>query len=1134
MGWRYDAFGVLRPLDNWFVSVTGPRLCENEYVYLWQLYRNGFLSLGDFKLWHDHSFNGVLPEHLWSDLVSQDLASVLDTRLFSDNQKKVMKPEGSVVYDSAGGHSVSDRGVPRCVMDNARPGGVVLCYSGGGKSHFVKEVGSDTVIDGDSLVHFPGGWQRSRKLRKSVMSQYQHNVANAALCGKTVLVNVNDDKVVDYWLRAGIVVGFVPVSPSLLKQRARSGALRSDQVGRVRHLTECEGSWRRAGICTYSTLGDAVDAAARCVRGGPVAQLPTLLRLLKEGRYCAESHSWLAKRIFPTTSRMLEEREQVSVGLSLAYAQDQLQQGFLTYDQLCTLLQRLVGFGGQMCSNVVQWCCGLDGGWGEFLRLDALFGLLNGDIASYIKICKHIHTLIRNADSVAWFDGIFSVDHYLYLQLLTGRFRFGHLDFAEELASRATPATPINDNAYGCEPGTFEGLVENVADYLASLYADGCMAQADKTLDDFCADFLSWSTSGSAPSKGLAVVAGDGSVFPTSGGSKVAQLNVMGPRGILECFGIRPNCIGQPTHKYEAGKLRMLLPGPLRHWIMESIALWGGEGHVLRSIDNITLEQNSFVEFSQMTMRMTSSMGGFVRACSDFADYNILHTFKRMQMLWFKQAQAIAGKLALPPCTDITDAKTMTDFMQLACRWCANALDKVEARLPTGQFVELVRGLWSGWRSTMYINVTYNFAYTTAQRLMFIRRYGRDPLSRYSVLGDDMEGDSPSLWTALKFVSLIDELGLDAQADKQMVSLRRAEYLRLMYREGPSISGSYCRAIAGLTSGDTQTSPRYAGIKSVQNVSDGINRCIRRGGHEARFERMRSIAVKFWSVVEHNGQKFRPKASVLRSPTWLGGMGVCRCDGRDVVFAANATPGAVGTKVRQQGAALSKLMCSLGYGKIASWYDGPLPLSSDVDASILTSILPAQLRSKLVALERLKTVEYYRQKSRIVKPVLLPELSIRFNDIIDRGLNLDAASLVAEAKPDKWWSGMVRDVLGPLASHPKSERLLGKSAEQKMINVVTHTTNRVHDARTKFLGLDPLTRLNTVTGELKLPSPLAGKISPLLRHIVACCHSAYILWLKQQSFSKPAEWHRSMVNALYTFEMCFLARQNSLVELWRV
>jgi septum formation topological specificity factor MinE len=722
----------------------------------------------------------------------------------------------------------------------------------------------------------------------------------------------------------------------------------------------------------------------------------------------------------------------------------------------------------------------------------------------------------------------------MYLQLLTGRFRFGHLDFSEELASRAQPATPINDHAYGCEAGTFENLVGNVADYIATLYADGCMAQADKSIEDFCADFLSWSTSGSAPSKGLYVADQDGNSYSTSGGSKVAQLNTMGVQGILDCFGDRPQCVGQPTHKYEAGKLRMLLPGPLKHWIMESIALWGGEGHVLRSIDNITMEQNSFVEFSQMTMRMTSSMCGLVRACSDYADYNILHTFKRMQMLWYKQARAIAGKLSLPACTEITSARTMTDFMQIACRWCASALNRVSAKLPDGQLVELVRGLWSGWRSTMYINVTYNFAYTTAQRLMFIRRYGIDPLSRYNVLGDDMEGDSPSLWTALKFVSLVDELGLDAQADKQMVSLRRAEYLRLMYREGPTVCGSYCRAIAGQTSGDTQTSPRYAGIRSVQNVNEGINRCIRRGGNLERLERMRNIAVKFWSVVEMNGQKYRPKASVLRSPAWLGGMGVCRCDGKDAIFAANETPGAISQKVTQQHAHLSKLMCSAGYSMISSWYDGRPPASGDVDSAILVGILPPALKSKLIALERLKTVEYYRQKSRTIKPCIVLELQEEFFAIMDKGIRLDANSLSVDAKPDKWWSGMVRDVLGPLASHPKADRFLGRTTEQKMLNVITHSTNRVHDARAKFLNLDPLTRKNTVTGELKMPSPLAGLVSPLLRHVVACCHSAYILWLKRQSLSCNTEWYTSMVNALYTFEMCFLARQTAFLSKWRV
>jgi hypothetical protein len=505
-----------------------------------------------------------------------------------------------------------------------------------------------------------------------------------------------------------------------------------------------------------------------------------------------------------------------------------------------------------------------------------------------------------------------------------------------------------------------------------------------------------------------------------------------------------------------------------------------------------------------------------------------------MKNLWRSHARALDVRLGLEANQTTTDGQSMLNFVRKACRWAAAALNDVQAKIDDDTYIRLVRGLWTGWRSTMYINVTFNYAYTTAQRLMFIKKFGVDPLSRYNVLGDDMEGDSPSLWTALKFVSLIDPLGLDAQASKQMVSMRRAEFLRLMYRDGETISGSYCRGITGFTSGDTQTSPRYAGVKATQNVCSGINRLIRRGGEAERLEKAKSLLVRHWSAIRVGNNIYRPSADVLRSPTWMGGMGVCRHDGRDARFVAVKSARTRKPRFSQKNSQLSKLMIKKGWHLVRDWNSNFIPTSSDVDMSVMARITPAAVKKEYVTMEREDTIAYYRQRGVKFKQTIVPQLWEKFYTT-HRALCDKAPTLPKVAyKPNDWWKGLVRDAMGPLAAHPQAERLMGRAGPQKLRNVLSSVTANVVDAKTKLLSIDEETRMATVNGNLETPSPLAGLVSPLSRHLVALCHSHIVEWLCIKRFRTSMMWNRSIVNALYTFEKFFLHIQMTLVSKYRV
>jgi hypothetical protein len=143
--------------------------------------------------------------------------------------------------------------------------------------------------------------------------------------------------------------------------------------------------------------------------GNPLLQ--TLLGLVRKNQYKEGEHSWMVRRIFPTTSRMLEEREQVSCANAVALTQQQVQLMQASYGDVAEVIRLVVGLGGQMLSNVLLWCCGLDGGFREMLRLHRKFGWFNGDLKGYMQATKEFHNLVRNTDDVAWFEGIYNADH---------------------------------------------------------------------------------------------------------------------------------------------------------------------------------------------------------------------------------------------------------------------------------------------------------------------------------------------------------------------------------------------------------------------------------------------------------------------------------------------------------------------------------------------------------------------------------------------------------------------------------------------------------------------------------------------------------------------------------------------------
>uniref|UniRef100_A0A2V0RI61 RdRp n=1 Tax=viral metagenome TaxID=1070528 RepID=A0A2V0RI61_9ZZZZ len=550
------------------------------------------------------------------------------------------------------------------------------------------------------------------------------------------------------------------------------------------------------------------------------------------------------------------------------------------------------GIGGQMFSNLVM---------ASLVNLDNCHVVEclvaqnwhRCGIEYYTTITKEVSEVARRSGvgdcPALHLDRTVSYHSLMYLQNLAGRFGYKELSSTDDIEKRTYEGRSQRTYSGGeWLRSRFDEIAEDGMHDVAVAYARGVSGRRDWSAEDFIANLTLIGTSGSAPTKEMSDVTMLDGTTERMGGTKTAWLNdKLTVQYLRQLFTAKPSIRGTGADKYECGKQRLLLPGPIQHWLLESIALLGGESRVYRENPHMTLEVRNMEELALLTTRLGFIARGGKGIASDFADHNILHKFRRMKDQWLRMAEVLD-----PGVSGLIDkAWGRGDYKQFAaaaCRWAAAALDDVAARgksvgsIPGGDrdgYVRLVRGLWSGWRSTTFINTTFNEHYQRTTIESFKRIYGREPLTEYHILGDDMAGGVRDEWSGLRFLEIIDFSGLDAQAMKQMLSNNRLEYLRLMYEDGASVWGNVNRAVSGLVSGDGQTSPVRAGLDTARAINESIHTVIRRSGCRDS-ESWRYTLVRYWATVEvgakGNKRKVAPSQSLLEASSAHGGMGCGR------------------------------------------------------------------------------------------------------------------------------------------------------------------------------------------------------------------------------------------------------------------
>jgi hypothetical protein len=857
--------------------------------------------------------------------------------------------------------------------------------------------------------------------------------------------------------------------------------------------------------------------------------------------------------LMPNSTTELAMRVKIPPDLALAcwHAAGQANKARCSVQTVRRLL-RTWGIGGQMFSCLLMTSLVNCDNSHVIDRLVAS-GVAERGIEYYVGVTKEISEVVRRAGigmcPMLGLERRVSYHSLMYLQNEAGRFGFNELTSASDIEKRMVEGRyqyVYNGNVWS--RSEFDRVAEAGMNDVATAYAQGVAGRANWTAEDLVANLTMIGTAGSAPRKDAPVVTLPDMNKEVMGATKTSWLNEhMNVEYIMSLFTMRPRIRGTGVDKYEAGKQRLLLPGPITHWLIESVALLGGEGRVYRSMPSVTLEVKNMEDLALMLTRLKMPSKGRVGVASDFADHNILHKYRRMIAQWLKMAEAVdpkgAGELGA-----VWGRGEYMKFVGAACRWAAAALDDVAARsvkkglLPGGDregYVRLVRGLWSGWRSTTFINTVFNEYYQRTTQASYNNMYGHKALNDYQILGDDMVGQVDNEWKGLRFLEIIDYSGLDAQAMKQMLSNNRLEYLRLMFEDGASVWGNANRAVSGMVSGDGQTGVVRAGMATARAINESVNTVMRRSG-AVDCESWRYTLVRYWATVEvrrPDGTKRQvgPSQALLEASSAHGGMGCGRMGAapKELVGAVDLEPSRMrlrwlGKQLKAHGShaavtVMSKLLHSKGL-QLRSGEDAV----SDHAFNLASGALPPKVQSAIRYDEWDRLAAWYDANRECRAMVLEVD-----DEHMARAARL-LRSINPEALPKMVWNPVdvlaeaVAISMGPLAPAGVGPGDL-RSSDKSRVNPikalvkigVPHAVNRLsHSIR--LLG--PARVKRVLSGAFKLSTPLSGVVPVTHKVLLDYCLVAELGFMRRQMKAMDDdEFQRYVTSYCYAVECAIVA-----------
>lgn len=216
----------------------------------------------------------------------------------------------------------------------------------------------------------------------------------------------------------------------------------------------------------------------------------------------------------------------------------------------------------------------------------------------------------------------------------------------------------------------------------------------------------------------------------------------------------------------------------------------------------------------------------------DYADFNYQHTLEVQFMLF----DVVLGAVSRYGNADLTKAAT----------WVRDAQLNQSFTVPNDSSEhQVTQGMFSGVRSTDFMNTILNLGYFRAAQTMVRDATGLEPVDLVNIhKGDDVWITNRSRLWAIEIYRAMAEAGFVFQGSKQMFDIGRGEFLRVLYTKDGA-RGYAMRAVATLLVKPIQSVIEQAPQNRATSLTSQIHLLFRRGISRECCE------ILWWACVPH-------------------------------------------------------------------------------------------------------------------------------------------------------------------------------------------------------------------------------------------------------------------------------------------
>nr|AZG06258.1 replicase [Rosellinia necatrix fusagravirus 1] len=343
--------------------------------------------------------------------------------------------------------------------------------------------------------------------------------------------------------------------------------------------------------------------------------------------------------------------------------------------------------------------------------------------------------------------------------------------------------------------------------------------------------------------------------------------------------------------KYESAKLRGILNTGIYPFLAQAYWLSQFDTNVADNVwystahGNTTRLANSLRRLSDLTR--TALMW-------DYADFNINHTIKQMQLLYYASVSVLLERSETLTSQGLV--KQIWNDMLDALKFSMDAKGAAYLHSALAKLTVLAaRSLQSGERATSYVNSMSNEVDTeivkdTARRVLGMEVF----TGANDKLGDDLFGTCSTMWEAVLTSALYNLTGSAGQVYKLTMEYggdisSYGEYLRLSYDgQNNTVTGYAPRAMMGFIHGEYMLDSVVTPYERTATILEQLNKLKRRGWCPPD-HLVDSIIARNTSLVytDRDGHKHHVTGDkkLAITPAIFGGIGVTQTQDVEIVSA---------------------------------------------------------------------------------------------------------------------------------------------------------------------------------------------------------------------------------------------------------